>query len=72
MTLAGLLLFVPAFRWGVAHWSLADIPTRGVLMALAGIVAAAATHKVFHAVAGTRWYMLAGLAIGALLLGGTR
>jgi len=71
MTLLGLLLFVPVFRVGVSRWTLPEVTTRGVLMALAGIVAAGATHKVFHAVSGTRWFMLAGLAIGALLLGST-
>lgn len=68
MTAIGLSIFVPLMQWAMARWSTPELLTRGVLMALAGIVAAGATHKIFHAVAGTRWYMLAGLAIGAALL----
>lgn len=69
MTALGLTLFVPLVQYAGARWSISDLITRSVLMALAGIVAAAATHKVFHAISGTRWYMLAGLVIGAALLG---
>ncbi|MBK6487929.1 MAG: PTS sugar transporter subunit IIC [Gemmatimonadetes bacterium] len=69
MTAIGLTLFVPLVHIASDRWSSPDVVTRGVLMALAGIVAAAATHKLFHAISGTRWYMLAGLAIGAALLG---
>lgn len=68
MTAIGLTIFLPLAQFALARWSTPELPTRGVLMALAGIVAAGATHKVFHAVSGTRWYMLAGLVIGAGLL----
>ncbi len=68
MTAVGLSIFVPLTQLALARWSTPDLVTRGILMALAGIVAAGATHKVFHAVSQTRWYMLAGLAIGATLL----
>lgn len=72
MTALGLTVFVPLVRHADLRWSSPDLATRGVLMAVAGIVAAAATHKLFHAISGTRWYMLAGLAIGAALLGVVR
>ncbi len=68
MTAVGLTIFVPLMQLALARWSTPELFTRGVLMALAGIVAAGATHKVFHAISGTRWYMVAGLAIGAVLL----
>ncbi|MEP7380059.1 MAG: PTS sugar transporter subunit IIC [Gemmatimonadota bacterium] len=69
MTALGLLLFVPLVQLALPRWSTPEVPTRGILMALAGIVAAGATHKVFHAISGTRWYMLAGLVIGGTLMG---
>lgn len=68
MTATGLLLGVPLMRWALAGWSAPETLTRGVLMSLAGIVAASATHKVFHAVPGARWYMAGGLATGVALL----
>jgi len=68
MTAAGLLLGVPLMRWALASWTAPETLTRAVLMSLAGIVAASATHKVFHAVPGARWYMLGGLTGGGALL----
>lgn len=68
MTAVGLTIFVPLMRLALARWSTPELFTRGVLMSLAGIVAAGATHKVFHAISATRWYMVAGLALGAVLL----
>ena len=68
MTGIGLVISVPIVTLALARWSTSDVATRGVLMALAAIVAAGAVHKVFHHISGTRWYMLAGLSLGALLL----
>jgi len=68
MTATGLLLGVPLMQWALANWNAPETLTRAVLMALAGIVAASATHKVFHQVPGARWYMLGGLTAGAALL----
>ncbi|HNV74249.1 MAG TPA: PTS sugar transporter subunit IIC [Gemmatimonadaceae bacterium] len=72
MTAIGISLGVPLLQFAVARWQTPETLTRGVLMALAGVVAAAATHKVFHVVPGARWYMLGGLALGLLLLGVAR
>lgn len=68
MTAVGLLLGVPLMRWALSTWSAPEMVTRAVLMSLAGIVAASATHKVFHAVPGARWFMLGGLSAGAVVL----
>ncbi len=72
MTAAGITLGVPLLRFALPRWSVPEPVTLGVLMVLAGVVATSATHKVFHVVPGARWYMMAGLALGALLLGVAR
>lgn len=68
MTAIGVALGAPLLHYAVPRWSVSEPVTLGALMLLAGIVAASATHKVFHAVPGARWYMFGGLAIGAFLL----
>ncbi len=68
MTAVGLVLGIPLMRWALATWQAPETLTRAVLMTLAGIVAASATHKVFHAVPGARWYMFSGLTAGAVVL----
>jgi mannose/fructose/N-acetylgalactosamine-specific phosphotransferase system component IIC len=68
MTATGLLLGIPLLRWTLATWNAPETLSRAVLMSLAGIVAASATHKVFHAVPGARWYLMGGLTLGGALL----
>lgn len=69
MTASGVAVGAPLMHLGATRWHAPETVTRGVLMVLAGIVAAAATHKVFHVVPWARYYMLGGLALGLLLLG---
>jgi hypothetical protein len=63
-----LMLFAPAGGWAMTHWHLGAVPSRGFVVAVAGMVAAGAVWKVIHATKGAPWYFLGGLAAGALLL----
>ncbi len=69
MTAAGIVLFVPLTTRLLPRWSTSASVTNALLMALAGIVAAGAVHKVFHSVSNTRFWLAAGVALGVLLLG---
>lgn len=68
LTIVGLIVFSPLYHRALGHWSLDPLLTRTLLIALAGIVAAGAVHKVFHSTTHTRWYFFAGLAIGLTIL----
>ncbi|HMN08670.1 MAG TPA: PTS sugar transporter subunit IIC [Gemmatimonadaceae bacterium] len=72
MTAIGITIGAPMMRLAIPLWSVSDARTLAVLMALGGIVAMSAIHKVFHTVPGARWFLLGGLAIGTLLLGEAR
>lgn len=63
-----LMLFHPAGAWAMAHWHLGAVPSRAVVVAIAGMVAAGAIWKVIHSTKGAPWYFFGGLAGGALLL----
>jgi len=69
MTAIGCALFIPLSRFVLQRWSFSDTASIAFVVALAGIVAAGAVHKVFHAAPGARWLLVAGLVIGAALLG---
>ena len=69
MTAIGCALFIPLSRFVLQRWSFSDTASIAFVVALAGIVAAGAVHKAFHATPGARWLLAAGLAIGAALLG---
>ncbi|MCC6928602.1 MAG: PTS sugar transporter subunit IIC [Gemmatimonadaceae bacterium] len=68
MTASGIAIGAPLMQLAIPRWQVPETLTRSVLMVLAGIVAASATHKVFHIVPGARWYMLGGLTLGMALL----
>ncbi len=72
MTALGCAIFQPLSHVILSSWKLADVITVSFLVALAGIVAAGAVHKVFHAVPGARWLLLVGIALGGVLLGAMR
>jgi mannose/fructose/N-acetylgalactosamine-specific phosphotransferase system component IIC len=62
------LIALPLVRWiAVQPAPLAPYAVP-MLTALGGAAAAGAAWKMFHATAGTRWYGLAGLAVGSLLV----
>jgi PTS system mannose-specific IIC component len=68
LTLASLLLATPAMHRLLALWSVSDRLSRAVVVGLAASVAAAAVWKLFHAVAGARWWMFGGILAGLLLM----
>ena len=68
LTLAALLLLVPAGRVVVEMWSVDLRTSRAVLVGLAATVAVGAVWKLFHLTPGARWFFLGGLALGAVLL----
>jgi hypothetical protein len=64
MTAIGCALAIPLATYALARWSVDNLLSLSLLVALAGIVSAGAVHKVFHAFPGARWLLLAGLVIG--------
>ena len=69
--LLALLAYVPSRALcGIAysHWSVADGPTRAVVITSVAAVAARAVWNDFHAITGTRRLFLASLAAGTLLV----
>lgn len=70
-TLLATVVLLPA-SWLVeavsARWTLADLPSRGVVVSAVAAVAAAAVWKDFRAITGTRRLFLGALAVGTLLV----
>ncbi len=66
VTVVAAALAFPTAAWLDHRWTLDPTLARALLVTLGGIMAAAATHKVFHAVAHTRWYFLVGATLGVL------
>ncbi|MEO6444938.1 MAG: PTS sugar transporter subunit IIC [Gemmatimonadaceae bacterium] len=69
MTAIGIVAFAPVVRWALPQWTSNAALSGAVLMAMAGIIAAAAVHKVFHLVLHTRWWFAGGIVLGLALLG---
>ena len=65
---AALLIARPVMALAVRHWTLDARVSGAVVVAGAATVAIAALWKRATAVADARWYLLAGLTIGAVLL----
>jgi mannose/fructose/N-acetylgalactosamine-specific phosphotransferase system component IIC len=63
-----LVLARPAMGWALMHWSVPNRVSRAVVVGAAAMVAAGAAWKVFHGMAGARWFFLGGIATGLLLL----
>lgn len=63
MTAAGVVVFLPLHDLAASRWALPEEATWWLIIAVSGAVAAAAVHKVFHAVPQTRWYFGAGLLV---------
>jgi PTS system mannose-specific IIC component len=68
LTTAALATFGPVERWILAHWSFGDVTSRAVLAVLAGAVGGGAIWKIAHSTKGTSWFLLGGIALGAVLL----
>ena len=70
-SLLGIIAYIPASAlaaWSEVHWTVADGPTRGVVIACVAAVAAAAVWNDFHSISGTRRLFLASLAVGTALV----
>src|SRR5215208_310932 len=68
LTLLGLLVLRPITDTAIVRWSVDPRFSRAVVVAVAASVAAGAVWKIFHTTAGARWYFLAGLAAGLLII----
>lgn len=68
LTWLALMCFVPLQRAILGAWTFSDAESRAVLAVLAGAVAGGAIWKIVHSTRGTPWFLLGGVAIGALLL----
>ena len=68
LTAVALLAFAPLEPRILARWTFNDVESRAVLAILAGMVAGGAIWKIVHGTKGTAWFLLAGVAVGAMLL----
>ncbi len=68
MTFVALAVFGPLSRNLLNTWTFTNGQSRAFVVALAGAVGAGAVWKVVHTTSGARWYLLGGLAVGALML----
>ncbi|MBI1808447.1 MAG: PTS sugar transporter subunit IIC [Gemmatimonadetes bacterium] len=68
LTFVALAVFSPLSTVLFAGWTFSSEVSRGVSVALAGAVGAAAVWKVVHTTKGARWYLLGGFVIGAALV----
>jgi len=62
------IVALPAVRWIAVQPAPMSVYAIPMLASLGGAVAAGAAWKMFHSTSGTRWFGLAGLAVGALLV----
>ncbi|MEO8621314.1 MAG: PTS sugar transporter subunit IIC [bacterium] len=66
-TVAYALLF-PVAQATLGVWSLSESLSRGFVVSVAAAVAGAAAWTIFHSARGARWYFVAGLTVGLLVL----
>jgi mannose/fructose/N-acetylgalactosamine-specific phosphotransferase system component IIC len=68
LTFAALAVSGPLARMVLAVWAIGAVPSRSVVVAVAGAVGLGAVWKVVHTTRGAPWYLLGGLAVGGVLL----
>jgi mannose/fructose/N-acetylgalactosamine-specific phosphotransferase system component IIC len=68
VALVAATVALPAVRWIAVQPAPLAVYAIPMLAALGGAVAGGAAWKMFHSTAGTRWFGLAGLAVGTLLV----
>jgi len=68
LTALALLAWTPIADFLLAHWTVGRAASHSVLAAVAAAVGGGAVWRQSHGAAGSRWYLLAGAALGALLL----
>jgi PTS system mannose-specific IIC component len=66
LTAAGYLVLAPLEPAVVARWSMSELSSRAVLVAVAAAVAFGAIWKMLHTTKATRWIFLVGLVVGLL------
>ncbi|MBV9879101.1 MAG: PTS sugar transporter subunit IIC [Gemmatirosa sp.] len=69
LTLAALLVTIPAQMAALSHWHTAPRESRAVVVALAATVAGGAVWRLVHGVPRAQWLFLAGLLVGLAALG---
>jgi len=67
LTAIAMATFHPIVRAVVGAWTVERPLSRALTIGIAAAVALAATYKLFHGIAGTRWYFACGLAVGLAL-----
>jgi mannose/fructose/N-acetylgalactosamine-specific phosphotransferase system component IIC len=61
-------IFAPLTRAAIGAWSTDARLSRAVVVTVAASVAASAAWKIFHGVAGARWFFVGGLTIGLAIM----
>ena len=68
LTAVALVVWTPIADYVLAHWTVGRAASHSVLAAVAAAVGGGAVWRQSHGAAGSRWYLLAGAALGALVL----
>lgn len=68
LTLIALFVWAPVTDYALSHWTIGRAASHSVLAAVAAGVAGGAIWRQSHGAAGSKWYLLAGLALGIILL----
>lgn len=68
LTLLALVVLVPVAQLVAARWTVDPSVTRSIVVAVAAATAASAAWRLFSGVAGARWWLAGGLAIGSFLV----
>src|SRR5579872_278765 len=68
LTLIALLVWSPVSDFVLGRWTVGRAASHSVLAAVAAGVAGGAIWRQSHGAAGSKWYLLAGLALGIILL----
>jgi len=68
LTLIALLVWSPVSEFVLGRWTVGRAASHSVLAAVAAGVAGGAIWRQSHGAAGSKWYLLAGLALGIILL----
>ncbi|MGH7649218.1 MAG: PTS sugar transporter subunit IIC [Gemmatimonadaceae bacterium] len=68
LTAIALVVWTPVSDYILAHWTIGRPASHSVLAAVAAAVGGGAVWRQSHGAAGSRWYLLAGAALGTVLL----
>lgn len=68
LTAVALIVWAPIAEYALAHWTVGRAGSHSVLAAVAAAVGGGAVWRQSHGAAGSRWYLIAGAALGVVLL----